>query len=308
MNQLKSALLLLIGLVIFFTSSGQEIDAAKLIRMRDSLDNLLMVNLSTSAILIKHKEVELFSFNNLISNASLNDKQGNPAGFPGNQILFNSIFQINYGISRNRRVNLGIDLNYRSYRYDATGESSLGSVFGNDPLNTSGFTYAGMRLRWQPFKKWHGFNYQGNVWYPVAAPGIQQSLGSSRVNFGNTLFFYKYFNNKIGLFSQANVTLAFPGANTTSSDKTELYIPVSGTLSYVMGRKNIFFGSLSYSWISLDLNKSMEGGDSDFVQTMVGYQRIITREFFLAISYTDTIASRNYGEWSGWGVSLRYLF
>jgi hypothetical protein len=307
MRPLYPVLFILLVSLTAQTLYGQDINAEKLIRMRDSLDNLLMVNLSTSAILIKKGEVELFSFNNLISNSSFNDKQGNPTAFTGNQVLYNSILQINYGLSRNRRVNLGLDLNYRSYRYDPTGESSLGSVFGNDPLNTNGFTYAGLRLRWQPFKNLHGFNYQANVWFPTASAGLQQSLGSTRVNVGNTFFFYKYFNNKVGLFTQANATLAFPGVNTTTSDKVELYLPISGTLSYVLGRKNIFFGSLSYSWITLDLDKTTEGGDSDFVQTMVGYQRVVTRDFFFMINYSTTIASRNYGEWSGWGLGLRLL-
>jgi hypothetical protein len=287
---------------------SQGIDQEKLIRMRDSLDNLLIVNPTTSAILVRHHEIEIFSFNSLLTNSQLNDKQGNSTNFDGKQILFSSIFQFNYGISKNRRLNLGIDLNYRAYRYDPTGESSAASVFKSDPLNTSAFTYAGLRIRWQPFKRIYNFTYQSNLWFPTANKDTQVALGSTKVNWGHTFFYYKYLTDKIGLFSQASVTLAFPGSATGEAEKAELYIPISLSLSYVANRKNIFFGSLAYSWITTDISKIMEGGDNDFSQFGIGYQHIFSRNFFTSINYSGTMYSRNYGTWNGLNVGIRYLY
>ncbi len=303
-------IILVPSVLIFFQqyAVAQGIDQDKLIRMRDSLDNLLIVNPTTSAILVKQHELELYSFNSLLNNTKFNNKQRNSTNFDGKQILFNSTFQINYGVSRNKRINMGIDLNYRAYRYDANEGSPATSIFKNDAQNTGAFTYAGLRVRLQPFKRMYNFTYQSNIWLPVASAENQTSLNASKVNWGNTFFYYKYFQNKIGLFTQANFTIALPGANSEAHAKTEMYIPLNATLSYVANRKNILFGSLSYSWITTDISKTFEGGDSDFAQFSIGYQRVLTRNFFVMLNYTGTLMSRNYGTWNGLNIGIRYLY
>jgi hypothetical protein len=303
-------IILVLSVLIFFQkyAVAQGIDQDKLIRMRDSLDNLLIVNPTTSAILVKQHELELYSFSSLLNNTKFNDKQGNSTNFDGKQILFNSTFQINYGVSRNRRINIGADLNYRAYRYDANEGSPATSIFKNDAQNAGAFTYAGLRVRLQPFKRLYNFTYQSNIWLPVASAENQTSLNASKVNWGNTFFYYKYFQNKIGLFTQANFTIALPGANSEADAKTEMYIPLNATLSYVANRKNILFGSLSYSWITTDISKTFEGGDSDFAQFGIGYQRVFTRNFSLMFNYNGTIMSRNYGSWNGLNLGIRYLY
>jgi hypothetical protein len=287
-------------------SLAQDINANKLLRLRDSLDNILVVNPSASAILAKHKEVEFFSFSGLSQNSQHFDKQGNAVSFSGKQMLFNSLLQINYGLSKNRRVNIGIDLNYRAYRFSSDiGESSF-SVF--DASGTQALTYAGLRLRTQPFKRLKTFNYQTNLWFPIANPDAQLALSAHKVNWGHTFFFYKYLNTRVGLFTQANLTFAIPGSNSGVQEKTELYVPVNISLSYVVNPKNIFFTSGVYSWITTDISKTMEGGDSDFTQVVIGYQRVVTKKFFLMLNYNTTLTSRNYGKWSGLNAGLRLLY
>ncbi|HCZ37179.1 MAG TPA: hypothetical protein DHV26_14755 [Cytophagales bacterium] len=303
---MKIRLLLLCIFAVSVAAKAQDIDANKLLRLRDSLDNVLVVNPSASAILAKHKEVEFFSFNSLSQNSQHFDKQGNAVSFSGKQILFNSLLQINYGLSRNRRVNVGIDLNYRAYRFSSDASESSLSVF--DASGTQALTYAGVRLRVQPFKRHKTFNYQTNLWFPVANPDSQLALNTHKVNWGHTFFYYKYLNKRIGLFTQANLTIAIPGSNSSVEDKTELYVPVNVSLSYVVNPKNIFFTSGVYSWITTDISKTLEGGDSDFTQVAIGYQRVVTKKFFLMLNYNTTLTSRNYGKWSGLNAGLRLLY
>jgi len=308
MKQMRIIGVIVLLLTLARTLLAQEINQDQLIKMRDSLDNLLIINPTNSAIIVRHHELEFFSFNSLLTNSNFNDKEGNSTNFDGKQILFNSILQLNYGVSKNRRVNIGADFNYRAYQYSADKESSAFSVFNGETGTASGFTHAGLRIRVQPFKKIYRLNYQSNIWFPVANQSNQLSLGTDKINWGNTFFYYKYFNNKVGLFTQANFTFAFPGAYSSYNAKTELYIPVSGSISFVANRKNIFFGTLTYSWITTDINKTLEGGDSDYVQATVGYQRILFKDFFLMMNYNATLLSRNYGEWNGFNLGIRYLY
>ena len=300
--------ILFAGVLAALSSQAQEIDQDKLLHMRDSLDNLLVINPTASAILVKKRELELYSFNSFLTSTQFNDKTGSNANLAGKALLFNSLFQINYGLFRNRRVNLGVDVNFRSYRYDIDKSSKVFSLFQNHDGNSTAVSYVGPRIRVQPFRRVHNFTYQSYVWLPVGPKETQVALGSSKVNWGNTFFFYKYFTDKLGFFSQLNFALAFPSANSESGAKTEFYLPVSVSLSYVVTRKDLLFGTLSYSWTNVDISKISEGADSDFVQYGLGYQHIFSRRFFANASYTGTLMARNYGKWSGANVCLRYVF
>lgn len=303
----KNALVCLITLIMASASYAQ-INNNRLLRMRDSLDYLLMVNPTSSAILVKKGELELYSFNSLISSSQFNDRQGNNSNLAGKQLLFNSLLQVNYGFARNRRLNFGMDVSYRAYRYDLDKNASVFSLFESNPENVRSVTYAGPRIRVQPFRKIKNFTYQSYLWIPIAKDSRQTALGSSKSNWGHTFFWYRYFNSKIGVFGQANFAFAFPGKNSPEGAKTEFYMPLSASVSFVATRKDIFFGSLSYSWINDDVSNVTEGADSDFSQYGLGYQRVISKRFFANISYTGTLFSRNSGNWSGVNLGVRYLY
>jgi hypothetical protein len=294
---------------------NKAIDQNRLVKMRDNLENLLIANKSGSAILVRLGEIELYSFNSFLSSDKSYDKNGNNANQHGKLIQFTSQFQFNIGISKSRRFNVGADVLYSSYRHDLSEASSVFSIFKSDPRNVSAVTYAGPRIRIQPFKRLYNFSYQTYFWLPIASDAKRELLGSSKSNWGHTFFFYKYYNQKIGIFAQANATLAFPSRNKDEqdnsdekNDKTEFYLPLSFTASYVVSRKNIFFASLSYSRINKDVSTIMEGADSDFAQYGVGYQRIITKNFFANVNYNGTIMARNYGSWENITFGIRCRF
>lgn len=291
---------------------NKAIDQNRLLKMRDELDNLLIANRAGSAILVKQGEVELYSFNSFLSSEKSFDKNGSNANFHGKLIQFSSQFQVNVGVSKSRRVNVGADLIYTAYRYDVTATNSVFSIFNGDENTVSAATYAGVRLRLQPFKRLYNFSYQTYVWLPIASEERRYILGSSKTNWGNTFFYYKYFNQKIGIFAQANLTLAFPSGNSSDQDeeedKTEFYLPLSFTTSYVASKKNIFYASIVYSRINKDVSQVMEGADSDFMQYGVGYQRIFTKRFFVNLNYNGTIMARNYGSWDNLTLGIRYRF
>jgi len=304
----QKALFCMFMLIISAVTSHAQINNNRLLRMRDSLDYLLMVNPTSSAILVKKGELELYSFNSLISSSQFNDKQGNNSNLAGKQLLFNSLLQVNYGFARSRRLNVGLDLNYRAYRYDLDKNASVFSLFESNPENVRSVTYVGPRIRIQPFRKIKNFTYQSYLWIPVAKDTRQNALGSSKTNWGHTFFWYRYFNSKIGVFGQANFAFAFPGKNSPDGAKTEFYMPLSASVSFVATRKDIFFGSLSYSWINDDVSNVTEGADSDFSQYGLGYQRVISKRLFVNINYTGTLFSRNAGNWSGVNLGVRYLY
>ncbi|MEI9921917.1 MAG: hypothetical protein WDO14_24460 [Bacteroidota bacterium] len=308
MKKLYPTLFLLLS---FTATLAQDIDTDRLKRMRDSLDNILMVNPTSSAILVRRSEIELYSFNTMMSSKTFNDREGKDSFLPGKYSLFSSLLQVNYGLSKSRRINIGADFSYRSYRFDVDKGTSSLKVLGGDAGNVKALNYAGLRVRVVPFKKLRNFIWQSYLWFPTASKDVRYSLGSSKMNFGNTLFFYKYLTPRIGMFLQANMTFAFASSPTNpdgTKSFTELYLPVSGSLSYVVSPKNIVYGSLIYSWVNDDARNFFEGADHDFAQFSLGYQRIISKRFFANINYTGTLFARNYGEWNSFSFGVRYLY
>jgi len=305
---MRKSFLIILTIIASEKIFAQEIDQEALLRRRDSLENLLMVNAGASAILVKRGEVELYSFNSLLSSSQFNDKQGNNSNLPGKYLLFNSLFQVNYGVSASRRFNVGLDISYRAYRYSPDKDDPLFSVFESGPTTVRSLAYGGPRIRWQPFRKLNNFTYQSHLWIPIANKSRQDDLGTSRINWGHTFFYYKYFSRKVGLFGQASFTFAFPTSSSGDNATTEYYMPLSVSLVFVPTPKNILYGSLTYSWTNYDLSKITEGADSDFSQFGIGYQRIISKYFFANISYYGTLFARNYGVWNGFNLGVRYVF
>ncbi len=73
MKKLYPTLFLLLS---FTATLAQDIVTDRLKRMRDSLDNILMVNPTSSAILVRRSEIELYSFNTMMSSKTFNDREG----------------------------------------------------------------------------------------------------------------------------------------------------------------------------------------------------------------------------------------
>lgn len=304
---MRNRLLIILMMIPCASATAQEIDQDALLRRRDSLEHLLMVNPGASAILVKKGELELYSFNSLLTSSQFNDKQGNNSNLPGKYLLFNSLFQVNYGVSANRRFNVGLDVSYRAYRYSPDKSDPIFSVFEGGPTTVRSLAYVGPRVRWQPFSRISNFTYQSHVWFPIAKESRQDDLGTSRINWGHTFFYYKYFSRKVGLFGQASFTFAFPTSASGDNAKTEYYMPLSLSLVFVPSPKNILFGTVTYSWTNYDLSKITEGADSDFAQYGIGYQRVISKYFFANISYYGTLMARNYGVWNGFNLGVRYV-
>lgn len=282
-----------------------QIDEGRLIRMRDSLDNLLIVNPTSSAILVEKGQVEFYSFNSLLISNRFNDRDGQNSNIPGSQLYFSNISQLNFGLSKLRRFNAGIDVCFSAYRYSLDKEQTYTAVFDDGAV--SALTYVGPRIRVQPFRNVRRFNIQVYSWIPVADAATQQALNTSRVVTGATFFYYKYILSKLAISLQANTSINIPGENSEESATPALNLPLSFAVSYAPSQKNIFFASGSYVRMNEDISTFMEGADSDYVMVGAGYQHIFFRTVFLNISYNTTLMARNYGTWSGLNAGIRVL-
>ncbi|MEJ1238058.1 hypothetical protein WBG78_08015 [Chryseolinea sp. T2] len=288
---------------------NRHLSDARLLKMLDSLDRLLVANTRASATLVKLGQVELYSSNSFQSTDFQFDKDGNSANYQGRAHIFNSFLQVNIGVSKKRRVNVGLEGMYRRYRYDFQGDKDMFSILQNDTTTLQNFTYAGARVRVQPFRQLYNFTWHSFLWAPLGSKDKQQQLRTTKYVWGNTLFWYKYFNPSVGIMANASGMVMMPSASTPAEDNdTEFLYNFGVTLSVIPIRKNILFGIVSYSRSNKDIGTLFEGADTDFLEVGGGYQRTFSKRFFANVSYTTVALAHNFSKWNQLNVGVRYLF
>lgn len=288
--------------------NGNGINQGNLQSMRDSLERLLVVNTRSSAVLIGRGQFELYHSNQLSGMTYQFDRNGDDAQYRGKDHLFNTTAQLAVGISRQRRINIGIDANYVMYRHDNTSSEPSYSIFNGDPATQTGFGYAGPRVKVRPFRGAGNFVYQTYLWLPLVNESKRNQLGLRDWYWGNTFFVYHYFNQTIGLFGQANVGLAKQKDETYEIDDVNVDISVGLTVSYVVLRRNVFYVPVVYGRSNQSIRQVMEGADSDMLQCGIGYQRVFSRGFQANISYNSVVLAHNYGRWGHINLGFRFVF
>ncbi|GEM_PF-1215172 len=188
----------------FFSSKAFAPDTLKLFPVFSGL----------SPLLVPSGELELLFFNVLST-------QKNKAALGGisRGTAMQHILQVTYGASESRRFNIGLDLHYLHYRFDANSGHSPLRVFAatasdtivtdstnRDVLALSFHTLsrAGLRFRWLPSENLPELTVQGGVLVPASyqAPAIKRALDIARTQLWLQGNFYQLLGE--GLYGFAN--------------------------------------------------------------------------------------------------------
>src|SRR5688572_13645965 len=139
-------------------------------RYRDSADKYALVP-AVSMSLIGNREVEINLFNSLLTaNKYWNDAHDRIDLNARATYLYNTL-QVTYGVSKDFRFNIGIDINAVTGRIDGDPNSSMFQIFNSSTSGNS--RYAGAlasiapRIRWRPIKKNYKFTIQASVSIPT---------------------------------------------------------------------------------------------------------------------------------------------
>jgi len=308
----------LLGIIMFCVVSttlaqrNHSLDDRRLAKVRDSLDRLIVITPRASASLVRLGQVELYSSSTVASADFMYDKQGNNANFSGRALGFNSFLQVNAGITKNRRINIGLEGLFQMFRQDYEGSDNMFSILNGDSTTINSFTYAGVRVRLQPLKRVFNFTWQSYLWLPIASVDKQKQLRTYKYNWGNTLYYYWYFTPDFGIIANAGGLALIPSSVTVDylgeeEKKTEFLYNAGLTLSWIPIRKNILFGTVTYARSNKDIATLFEGADSDFLELRAGYQRTINKRFSFNVSYATIALAHNYSKWQQVNFGLRYV-
>lgn len=261
---------------------------------------------AVSSVVIKHKQVELNYFASLASANSYRTDAGDLVDVDIKQIYLYNTLQITYGLSKNERFNVGLDINSVVGRIDQDRNSSIFKVFnpsitGNDKYAFAVTSFA-PRIRWRPFKNNYKVTIQSSVSLPTAVSEEKQAiLGTNQIYFLSQFLYNQPLSKRLFLFSQISLQYGFKRTNTPAV----FYTPVSMYLSYYIPKKVILFALLNYVPIFTNQNKWTYSHYA--LQPGGGLQYQISRQVLINAYYVRVVAGKNYPELAGYNISVRCI-
>lgn len=232
------------------------------------------------------------------------------------------LLQVTYGITKNKRVNIGFDLSFRS-----SGNSSDSTFAGIAPAfsykNTAtsrvGITSAGIRLKVQPFKQVADFSIQSTF----SIPTIKHPEGLYTNNTEDDLywadwdrytwwnqFFYSKTWGDFQLFTELDLWFRF---KRNDSQIGMLDLPVSAFFSYFPTKKITFYAMTQHVHRYTNNIDPNNPNVTDWVVPMnytasgVGFKYQILSNLNLELLYTNFWRGRNSGLGNTFNLGIKFL-
>ena len=262
----------------------------------------------TPSVLLKKGQVEIKVFNNVYTQTAFRDNERQKVDLGQRETFYTGIFQFNYGVSQDRRWNVGFELDYQGVRLDQDLDSSplrvLGTSTDNLIFQKHALTYIGPRIRFAPFRNIPKFSLTSTLQIPVSndlelfADGQRRFLAHNRVNWWTQFFFDKTFG-QWQLFTEVDFLYRFPTNQVSFNQDAFFLTPVIAFLSYFPNPKVTLNVNAQYwpTFQGLPGNSAGEGFSlsGDFVQLGIGGKYQLTPEVNLEVIYTNFATSRNNG-------------
>lgn len=255
----------------------------------------------TPSALFEKGQFEVNTFTNLYRQTAIRDREGNTVSLNERQLFINSVWQFTYGVSDNKRFNIGLDVNVNHANYKPKGEG----------LNYTRTVVSaiGPRIKWNPFKSLPRFSLQSSLTFPIAKDlqGAESGrfVAWDKKTWWTQLFFDKNIGSQFQLFLEADVLLRF---NDLNFEEDFFRTPVSAFFSYFPSQKLTFYTMLQHSPAF-----GKQGAISDFgqirwfTQAGVGGKYQLSKRLQLELSYTNFFQSRADGAGQTFNLGLRYI-
>lgn len=254
----------------------------------------------TPSVLLDIKQVDIQFFNNVYSQTGYRDVKGQFVESGRRETYYSGLIQGLYGLDKNRRINVGFDLNIKSVLLDTNYLSPFNVLkFENHQTARSEIlTSLGPKIKFLPFKK-SRISIQSALWIPV-----QQNLeGNPWLDYQRftswTQFFYdKTYNGKYQLFLEGDI-LARIGTD-FDVNTFETRIPISVFGSY-------FPTSKSTVYLMAQAVPTVSNLPNYYAQVGAGVKYQLFNSLNLELLYSNFVAGINNGAGQTYNVGLRYI-
>jgi hypothetical protein len=256
----------------------------------------------TPSVLINKGKMEFKMFNNLYTQTQFFDEEGTKKDGGNRSTFFNSIINFNYGLSS--RFTIGGELWFKSTK---VGSSPFGVLsFTNDENSRSAISGVGMKVKFNPIKKWGKLSVQSTLLVNVLSDPESENLDQPFLDNNRhqwiTKVYYDYqFGDKFSLFTQLSTWVSID--KELGNDDMGVAVPIDLFLSYFATKKITFYMQNQY-WPSL----GDDGISSYFYQSGLGAKYLISNGIEVEGLYTKFLFGENSGAGETFNLGLRILY
>ncbi len=221
-------------------------------------------------------------------------------------VFFTSTLDIFTGVGQNRRVNLGLLLEFRSNTVGGRGLFDFLSFDGEEGSARSGFTSFAPAIKFTPFKDVNNFSVQSAFFIPLVDNETENGvfLDQNGFTWQNRFFYdYSFAQGKWQLFSELNSELNFGDADESFANNS-LRLTPGLFLSYFPTSKFTVLGLVQHSQL-LDLGNEFS---QDFTALGGGVKYQLTEELNVEALYTNFVRGNDTGLGQTFNIGLRAVF
>ncbi|UOY08206.1 hypothetical protein L0P88_06535 [Muricauda sp. SCSIO 64092] len=279
-----------------FTLSAQDTNDQDDASQGSNIQNL------TPSKLIGKGQWDIKWFNNLYT-----ETEDTFSGDIPRNVFFTSTLDIFTGVGQNRRVNVGLLLEFRSNTVGGRGLFDFLSFDGEEGSARSGLTSFAPAIKFTPFASVNNFSIQSAFFIPLVDNETENGVFLDQDGFiwQNRFFYdYSFAEGKWQLFSEINSELNF-GDEADSFANNSLRLTPGLFLSYFPSSKFTVLVLAQHSQL-LDL-----GGtefSQDFTALGGGLKYQITKELNIEGLYTNFVRGNDTGLGETFNIGLRAVF
>ncbi|NER14757.1 hypothetical protein GWK08_14970 [Leptobacterium flavescens] len=270
----------------------------------------------TPSKLLYQNQWDIKWFNNLFTTTTFVNEDGDKFSTGGRQNFFTSTFEIFHGVSKNRRVNLGVIFEVRSNTIGGRGVFDVFSFDGEDGTARSGITTIAPSIKFQPFKNISNFSIQSSFFIPLIDNEVENGVFLDEKSFvWQNRFFYDYVfpGNKFQVFSELNTefnfgeTRVFDNIGTSTIQggfANESLRLSSGTFFSYFPSQRLTLQVLVQQFFLIDLGNNF---DQNFSAAGAGIKYQLTDELSVETLYTNFFRARDANTGQTFNIGLRVI-
>ena len=232
------------------------------------------------------------------------------------------LVQVTYGISKSKRINVGLDINFRNTGKSVdTTYSGIKSAFqyANTDSTRVGITSLGARVKIQPFKKLSNLTFQSTFLVPTIEypEGVDTSSGAPYNRYWAdwdrfiswNQFFYAKTWGKIQLFTEVDLLFRI---QKYKSQYTSMDLPLNLFLSYFPTKKiTVYVMTQHVARFTNDANKALPKTDwvipMNYTASGLGLKYNVTSGLNLEFLYTNFWRGKNSGLGETFNLGIKYV-
>ena len=283
-------------------------------------DETINLQTYTPGTLLKKGQFDFTLFNTIYTENSNNWLGQEYSGYRSTFVT--NWFQITYGISKSRRINVGLDINmkYNGRSSDSTaGGLSVPFEFSNTDSTRFGISSVGLKVKVSPFKDNSSFSIQSTFFIPTndypegRFTGVPEEtlawLDWDRYVWWNQFYWSETVaNDKVQLFVEADLIFRF---HKRSYQADQLSTPLSAFVSYFPTKRTTIYAMAQHT-PTFVYNTGLEGINdwpigANYSTYGFGFKYQIADNFNIELLYTDFFRAVNGGEGETYNLGMKYL-